>query len=87
MTRNDARPRPGRVRLRTRITTAMSCSQTLASYPGPGYKATQIPKSGVWEQDSICYGISFLDDKTSLQLGTFESHCHYQAEPIVKKIL
>ena len=33
------------------------------------------------------FGIYLLDDKTGQQLGTFESDCHYQAEPIVKRIL
>ena len=33
------------------------------------------------------FGIYLLDDKTGQQLGIFESDCHYQAEPIVKRIL
>ena len=33
------------------------------------------------------FGVYLLDDKTGQQLGTFESDCHYQAEPIVKNIL
>ena len=33
------------------------------------------------------FGINLLGDKTGQQLGTFQSDCHYKAEPIVKKIL